>query len=98
MISDEQMRAVNARVEALLGPFDGWFICPHSPDVDCDCRKPKPRLILDAANAWGIAPVQIVVIGDKNSDVEAAHNAGASAIKINGACDIASAVDAILGD
>lgn len=96
MIRDDQMRAVNARVEALLGPFDGWFVCPHAPDVDCDCRKPKPKLVLDAANAWGIAPVQIVVVGDKDSDVEAARNAGAQAIKINGACDIASAVEQIL--
>ena len=97
MISDAQMRAVNARVDALLGPFDGWFICPHAPGEDCECRKPKPKLIFDAAGAWSIDPQQIVVIGDKESDVEAAHNAGASAIKIDGACDIVDAVDALLG-
>jgi D-glycero-D-manno-heptose 1,7-bisphosphate phosphatase len=96
MISEDQMNAVNARVDALLGPFDGWFVCVHAPDVDCDCRKPKPKLILDAARAWGIDASTIVVVGDKESDVEAARNAGAHAIKIDGACDIASAVDSIL--
>lgn len=95
MISEAQMRAVNARVEELLGPFDGWFICPHAPDEACECRKPKPKLLFDAARAWGIDPRQIVVVGDKESDVETARNAGAPAIKIDGACDIASAVEKI---
>ncbi|MGC2244306.1 MAG: HAD family hydrolase [Candidatus Aquilonibacter sp.] len=95
MISEAQMRAVNARVEELLGPFDGWFICPHAPDEACECRKPKPKLLFDAARAWGVDPRQIVVVGDKESDVETARNAGAPAIKIDGACDIASAVEKI---
>ncbi len=96
MISDVQMHAVNVRVEELLGPFDGWFVCPHAPEVDCDCRKPKPTLIFDAAHVWGVRAPEIVVVGDKASDVEAAHNAGSPAIKIDGACDLASAVDRIL--
>jgi D-glycero-D-manno-heptose 1,7-bisphosphate phosphatase len=95
-ISEAQMHAVNARVEDLLGPFDGWFICPHAPDADCDCRKPKPKLIFDAARAWGVRAPEVVVLGDKTSDVEAAHNAGSPAIKIDGACNLASAVDRIL--
>ena len=96
MISEAQMDAVNTHVEALLGPFDGWFVCMHAPDEDCECRKPKPKLILDAARAWGIEPAAIVVLGDKQSDVEAANNAGAQALKIDGARDIASAVERIL--
>jgi histidinol-phosphate phosphatase family protein len=95
IISDAQMRAVNARVEELLGPFDGWFICPHAPDEDCECRKPKPKLIFDAARAWGIDPRQIVVVGDKESDMETARNAGAYGIRIDGACDISSAIEKI---
>ena len=82
IITGEQMNAVNARVEALLGPFDGWFICPHAPGDDCECRKPKPKLIFDAATAWRLEPSEIVVIGDKQSDVEAAHNAGAQSILV----------------
>ena len=96
MITDAQMRAVNARVDALLGPFDGWFICPHAPDDDCECRKPKPKLVLDAARAWGIDPARIVVVGDKESDVEAARNADAIGIKIDGSRTLADAVAMIL--
>jgi len=82
MITLEQMAAVNERVEALLGPFDGWFVCPHGPDDGCECRKPKPKLVLDAARAWGLEPAQVLVVGDKQSDVEAAHNAGAQALLV----------------
>jgi histidinol-phosphate phosphatase family protein len=96
MITSEQMEAVNRRVEELLGAFDGWFICPHGPDVDCDCRKPKPKLVFDAARAFGVDPACIVVVGDKESDVEAAHNAGARAYRIDVSHSLADAVDDIL--
>ncbi len=95
LITEAQMNAVNARVEELLGPFDGWFICPHAPDEDCDCRKPKPKLILDAANAWGVAPAQIVVVGDKDSDVEAARNAGSLAIRLGPEMSLEQAVELV---
>jgi D-glycero-D-manno-heptose 1,7-bisphosphate phosphatase len=92
MISESDMRAVNARVDALLGPFDGWFICPHAPDEDCECRKPKPKLILDAAEQWGVSPSEIVVIGDKTSDVEAARNAGSDSVLVDATTDLVGAV------
>ena len=91
MITDDQMRAVNARIDTLLGPFDGWFICPHAPEDDCDCRKPKPKLILDAAREWGVEPREIVVLGDKESDVLAARNAGASGILVDSSQSIIAA-------
>ncbi len=96
MIPHAQMRAVNARVEALLGPFDGWFVCPHAPDDDCDCRKPKPKLVLDAARAWNIEPSAIVVIGDKHSDLEVARNAGARGVFVDNAHPFAQAVEALV--
>lgn len=98
MITVAQMRAVNARVDELLGPFDGWFICPHAPDDDCECRKPKPKLILDAARAWGIQPSEIVVIGDKASDEEAACNAGARGFVLASDDELPSVVDRLLKD
>ncbi|MDE2480701.1 MAG: HAD family hydrolase [bacterium] len=98
IITEAQMHAVNARVEALLGPFDGWFICPHAPADDCECRKPKPKLVLDAARAWGVKPAALVVVGDKESDVEAARNAGASGVLVGEGFTLADAVAAILSD
>lgn len=95
LISLEQVHAVNARVEELLGPFDGWFLCPHAPDEDCECRKPKPKLIFDAARAWGIQPSEIMVIGDKESDVEAARNAGSPAMRIGPELSLGQAVELV---
>ncbi len=95
-ITMQQVDAVNRRVDALIGPFAGFFSCPHAPDDDCECRKPKPKLILDAATALGVDPACCVVVGDRESDVQAARNAGAIAIKIDGPHHLADAVEKIL--
>ncbi|UMG93655.1 HAD-IIIA family hydrolase [Nocardioides sp. TF02-7] len=44
-LEPEQVAAVNRRVEELLGPFDGIYVCPHAPDAGCACRKPAPGLV-----------------------------------------------------
>ena len=96
MISYDQMEAVNARIEDLLGEFDGWWICPHAPEDACDCRKPKPKLLLDAAMELGIAPAACVFVGDKDEDVEAARNASMRMIRVSAMLTLAQACDEIL--
>jgi histidinol-phosphate phosphatase family protein len=81
-VTEAQVRAVNARVEELLGPLGPWSWCAHGPDDGCDCRKPAPGLILRAAERLGVDPARCVVIGDIGSDVEAARAAGARAILV----------------
>lgn len=97
MITQEQMESVNRRVDELLGPFDGWYVCPHAPEDDCECRKPKPKLVFDAAREWGIDPAEIVVVGDKQSDVEVARNAGARSIGIPNPIEFERAIEILLG-
>lgn len=75
-ITRSQADDVNGRVKELLGPFGGFFVCPHGPDDGCRCRKPMPGLLLDAAAALGVPPEQCFVIGDKASDTAAATAAG----------------------
>jgi HAD superfamily hydrolase (TIGR01662 family) len=82
LIAPEQVRAVNARVAELLGPFDDWQWCPHGPDDDCACRKPRPGMVLAAARALGVAPERCAVIGDIGADVEAAAAAGARGVLV----------------
>jgi histidinol-phosphate phosphatase family protein len=77
-----QVRAVNARVDELLGPFAVWQICPHGPDDDCMCRKPRPGMVHEAARALGVDVGRCVVIGDTGADVEAAQAAGALALLV----------------
>lgn len=82
LIAPEALREVNARVEALLGPFDVWEICPHDDGDGCRCRKPAPGLVLNAARRLGVRPDDCVVIGDIGRDVEAARAAGARGILV----------------
>jgi D-glycero-D-manno-heptose 1,7-bisphosphate phosphatase len=96
MITIEQVEAVNRRIEQMLGPFQAWVYCPHGPQDDCECRKPKPKMIFDAARMMGVDPSCCVVVGDKQSDVEAAANAGATAIFVHDARSVAGAIESIL--
>ncbi len=96
LLTIEQVDAVNRKIGELLGPFAGFFVCPHAPDDACECRKPKPKLILDAARALGVRPACCVVVGDRDSDVEAARSAGAIPLKVDGPHGLADAVEAIL--
>lgn len=52
------------------------FHCPHGPDDNCLCRKPKPGMIEDACNKYNIDLNNSWMIGDKVSDMEVALNAG----------------------
>ena len=63
--------------------LDAWYYCPHHPTegvgryrVDCDCRKPRPGMLVRAAAAYGLDLAASFVIGDKASDTAAGHNAG----------------------
>jgi histidinol-phosphate phosphatase family protein len=96
MITIDQVEAVNRRIEDLLGPFQAWVYCPHLPDDGCECRKPKPKMIYDAARMMGVDPACCVVVGDKKSDVEAARNAGANAIFVDDAHSVIEAIESIL--
>jgi histidinol-phosphate phosphatase family protein len=57
-------------------PFDLMEICTHRPDEQCDCRKPKPKLLLDAALKLNLDLSACYMIGDRESDVEAGRLAG----------------------
>lgn len=64
------------------GRLDGFFVCPHHPAAGCDCRKPKPGLLRQAAQCFGFDLTQAVLIGDAITDFEAAHAAGCHAILV----------------
>lgn len=78
----QELKAVNHQVEKLLGPLGPWFICPHGEQDNCQCRKPKPGLLLQAANVLGVEPQQMALIGDIGSDVQAASAVGARGVLV----------------
>jgi D-glycero-D-manno-heptose 1,7-bisphosphate phosphatase len=72
---DINARLVSA-IRAAGGRVDGVYMCPHAPEDDCDCRKPKPGLLLQAARELSLDLPRSVLIGDSLSDIEAARAAG----------------------
>ncbi|MGN6331894.1 MAG: D-glycero-alpha-D-manno-heptose-1,7-bisphosphate 7-phosphatase [Motilibacteraceae bacterium] len=94
LLHRSQVDAVNARVDARLGPFDTWQVCPHGDSDGCSCRKPAPGMVLAAARALGVEPAEVVVIGDIRADVQAAAAAGARGILVPTAATRADEVEA----
>lgn len=87
----EELNEIHKKMATLLGKegayVDGIYICPHHPDkgfegerpeykIDCECRKPKPGLLLQAAKDFNIDLSESYMIGDSHRDVEAGENAG----------------------
>ncbi|WP_445256463.1 D-glycero-alpha-D-manno-heptose-1,7-bisphosphate 7-phosphatase [Nocardioides aurantiacus] len=81
-ITREQVDAVNAEVDRLLGPFEAFHVCPHGPDDGCGCRKPAPGMVKQACADLGVDPDRTVVVGDIGADVGAALAAGAHAVLV----------------
>jgi len=52
------------------------FYCPHSPEDNCQCRKPMPGMLLQAQKKFSIDMSNSWLIGDKEDDIKAANNAG----------------------
>lgn len=99
----EELNEIHKKMATLLGKegayVDGIYICPHHPDkgfegerpeykIDCDCRKPKPGLLLQAAKDFNIDLSESYMIGDSHRDVEAGENAGVKkSIRVEENCE-----------
>lgn len=72
---------INAKLRDTL-PLDEIAVCPHDAGDGCDCRKPKPGLLLAAARRWGIDLARSYMVGDRWRDIEAGRAAGCRTILI----------------
>jgi D-glycero-D-manno-heptose 1,7-bisphosphate phosphatase len=74
-----------------------FFYCPHHPlfTGDCDCRKPKPGLLLQGIAKYNIDPSKSYFIGDRERDVEAGTAAGVKGILIDSDQPISTVLDLI---
>ena len=90
-VTIEELDEIHNKMETLLGYegayIDGIFYCPHHPDkgfegekveykVECECRKPKPGMLIKAAEKYNIDLNQSYMVGDSESDMEAGKKAG----------------------
>ena len=96
-VSLEELQTIHNKMETLLGQqgayVDDIFYCPHHPHkgyegerpeykIDCNCRKPKPGMLLQAAEKYNIDLADSWMIGDGDSDMEAGMNAGCHVAKL----------------
>lgn len=98
LFSAADLTGIEARLVSELGRFDAhidcFCYCPHHPDDDCDCRKPKPGLLEQAMGILGVEPADTCFVGDSTRDLEAAVNAGCRPVLVltgNGRETLASA-------
>lgn len=69
-------------IEQAGGHLDGIYVCPHGPESDCECRKPKPGLLRSIAADFKVDTTDMIVIGDSMRDLQAARACGAQAILV----------------
>ena len=90
-VSYEELQEIHNKMETLLGNegayIDAIYYCPHHPHkgyegeipelkIDCECRKPKPGMLLQAAKDFNIDLSQSWMIGDSDNDIQAGQAAG----------------------
>jgi D-glycero-D-manno-heptose 1,7-bisphosphate phosphatase len=64
-------------------PLDDFFLCPHDDTDACDCRKPRPGLLLEGAQKHRIDLSRSFMVGDRWRDIEAGANAGCATVWID---------------
>lgn len=93
LFGEDAVLRVHDRLERELARggarLDGIYYCPHHPTIgqppyrqSCECRKPRPGMLVRAAADHDIDLSQSFVVGDKYSDVRLAHEAGARAVLV----------------
>jgi D-glycero-D-manno-heptose 1,7-bisphosphate phosphatase len=86
LFSLERLRAMNTRLFEMVADagarLEGIYFCPHTPEDQCNCRKPAQGLMTQASSDLGFLPALATVIGDKKSDIEFGQRAGSRTILI----------------
>lgn len=100
LTNHQEVKKIHSNIQEYLKQYgttiDAFYYCPHRPDENCNCRKPKPGLLKKAVLEMKIDPKSSWMIGDSDSDVLAAEKIGCKAIKLNHQITLRLAVDKIL--
>ena len=64
------------------GRVDAFFFCPHTETANCECRKPKPGMLLEVAQRFNVSLKDTYMVGDSLKDVQAATAAGAKPVLV----------------
>lgn len=101
-VTYSKLEEIHNKMETLLGKkgayLDGIYFCPHHPHlgyegevkelkIECDCRKPKPGMLLKAAKDLNIDLSQSYMVGDSKNDIKAGKAAGCKTVLLNNDCE-----------
>jgi D-glycero-D-manno-heptose 1,7-bisphosphate phosphatase len=73
---------LNRHFDAAGVHIERYYVCPHHPEDNCDCRKPKPKFLREAAQEFGLDLSRCFMIGDRKSDIQCGVNAGTKTILV----------------
>jgi D-glycero-D-manno-heptose 1,7-bisphosphate phosphatase len=82
LVQQKELQKMHDLIRAKL-PVDDIFVCPHDDGDNCNCRKPKPGMLLEAAEKWDIDLSNSFLIGDQWKDMEAGKAAGCVTIVLD---------------
>lgn len=86
LFDEKTLERIHQKLMRLLANKGGEIAliryCPHGPDENCDCRKPRPGLLNDIANIMGVSLTDVPVVGDSLRDLQAAEAAGCKPILV----------------
>ena len=119
-LTEENLTTIHTEMVRMLADegvrVDALYYCPHLPEatvpgygIECECRKPMPGMLLQAAKDWPIDLSQSFMVGDSLRDIQASHSAGVRGVMVAGngsdvnpqtqvAPDLAEAAKLILGE
>lgn len=85
-INEEEFQKINAKAIEMLSPSGvkilKTYFCPHTPNDGCECRKPKPTMLLEAIKEFNLDPNVVYMVGDRESDIMAGINAGLKTVLV----------------
>jgi len=81
---DKIHRKMRKQLDKEGARIDSIYYCPHHPNDNCECRKPKPKMILQAVGEHDIDPKRSFMVGDKPHDIQLGQNTGCRTVLIPG--------------
>ncbi|HEX3017796.1 MAG TPA: D-glycero-beta-D-manno-heptose 1,7-bisphosphate 7-phosphatase [Caproicibacter sp.] len=79
---NEMKNEIDRQVEQAGGKIEKYYFCMHLASDGCSCRKPKPGLLIKAANEYNFDTKESIMIGDSERDIIAGKNAGCKTILV----------------
>jgi histidinol-phosphate phosphatase family protein len=100
LMTEKHLNEIHEKIQSFLiqndTKIDYFYYCPHIPNENCSCRKPKSGLLLKAIDDFSIDVNNSWFVGDRDSDIQAGESVGCKTLKIEGDFNLEKAVNLIL--